>query len=71
MLVRNEERGKLVSDKYPKVRLVYGSLHDAEVLEKEAAAADIVIREFLNPDRGLDATLRGLALGSPAPGASI
>lgn len=30
---------------YPNARLVYGDLTDADVLAKEAAAADIVIRE--------------------------
>jgi len=33
-----------VAEKYPKVKLAYGSLDSADVLEKEAAAADIVIR---------------------------
>ncbi len=45
LLVRNEERGRPVVEEYPKVRIVYGSLDDADVIEKEAAAADIVIRE--------------------------
>ncbi|KAI1503197.1 hypothetical protein F5X99DRAFT_376153 [Biscogniauxia marginata] len=43
LLVRNEERGKLVSGQYPNARLVYGSLDDASVIEKEAAAADVVL----------------------------
>ncbi|TPX09326.1 uncharacterized protein E0L32_009518 [Thyridium curvatum] len=65
VLVRNEERGKLVSDKYPKVRLVYGSLHDAGVLEKEAAAADIVIHTADSADDVPSATAiaKGLAAG--------
>lgn len=46
MLVRNEERGKLVSNKYPNVRLVYGDLSASEVIAKEAAAADVVLRVF-------------------------
>lgn len=44
LLVRNEERGKPVAAAYPNARLVYGSLDDVDVIEKEAAAADIVIR---------------------------
>ncbi|KAI0594979.1 hypothetical protein F4775DRAFT_571524 [Biscogniauxia sp. FL1348] len=42
-LVRNEERGKPVASQYPNVRLVYGSLEDAEILEKKAASADVVL----------------------------
>jgi len=45
LFVRDEERGKAVADQYPKARLVYGTLDDAAIIEKEAAAADIVIRE--------------------------
>lgn len=44
LLVRNEERGKPVAAAYPNARLVYGTLDDADVIEKEAAAADIVVR---------------------------
>lgn len=45
LLVRSEEKGKKVLAKYPKVRIVYGDNNSADVLEREAAAADIVIRE--------------------------
>jgi hypothetical protein len=34
-----------VKAKYPNVKFVYGSLHDADVIEKAAAAADIVVRK--------------------------
>lgn len=44
LLVRNEKKGKQVVEQYPDVRLVYGTLDDAAVLEKEAAAADIIVR---------------------------
>ena len=44
-LVRNSDKGAKVAQEYPKVRLVYGGLDDAELLEKEAAAADIVCSE--------------------------
>ena len=46
LLVRNEERGKPVKDKYPKATLVYGTLDDAAVIEKAAKEADIVIRKL-------------------------
>lgn len=42
--MRNEERAAPVKKAYPKVRIVLGGLEDASVIEKEAAAADIVIR---------------------------
>jgi nucleoside-diphosphate-sugar epimerase len=42
-LVRNEERANLVRAHYPHVRLVSGDLADADLLEDEAAQADIVI----------------------------
>jgi N-acetyl-gamma-glutamylphosphate reductase len=44
LLVRNEEKAKLVSGQYPKAHFVYGNLDDSEVIEKAAAAADIVVR---------------------------
>lgn len=43
-LVRNSDKGAKVASQYAKVRLVYGTLDDADVLEKEAAVADIVLR---------------------------
>lgn len=43
LLVRNEDRGKLVKEKYPNARLVYGDLSDSSLLEKETAAADIIV----------------------------
>lgn len=44
LLVRSEERAAPVKKAYPNVRIVVGSLHDADIIEKEAAAADIVVR---------------------------
>lgn len=46
LLVRNEERGAPILSKYPKVRLVVGTLDSSEVIEKEAAAADVVLGEL-------------------------
>ncbi|KAH7222363.1 hypothetical protein BKA60DRAFT_327088 [Fusarium oxysporum] len=43
LLVRNEERGKVVQAKYPGARLVFGDLSDSTLLETEAANADIVV----------------------------
>ncbi|KAL8912221.1 MAG: hypothetical protein Q9171_002735 [Xanthocarpia ochracea] len=46
-LVRNSEKGAQVASQYPAIRLVYGDLDSAEVLEEEARKADIVLRKFL------------------------
>ncbi|KAK8043615.1 hypothetical protein PG993_006045 [Apiospora rasikravindrae] len=50
LLVRNEDRGKPVAERYPKVRLVYGDLDSADVIEKEAAAADVVVHTANSAD---------------------
>lgn len=44
-LVRTEEKGKQVTEKYPDVRIVQGDNDSSDLLKKEAANADIVIRE--------------------------
>lgn len=54
-LVRTAEKEKLVKDSYPDVRVVQGDNDSSDLLEKEAAAADIVIRESISKpvfDRG-------------------
>ncbi|KAI0882238.1 NAD(P)-binding protein [Annulohypoxylon maeteangense] len=68
LLVRNEERGKPVAAAYPKARLVYGSLDDTNIIEKEAAAADIVIHTADSADNEPSATAiaKGLAAGHTA-----
>ncbi|KAI0865975.1 nucleoside-diphosphate-sugar epimerase [Xylaria cubensis] len=45
LLVRNEEKAKLVSGQYPNAKFVYGNLEDSQVIEEAAAAADIVVRK--------------------------
>jgi hypothetical protein len=42
--VQNSSKGAPVAAAYPNIRLVYGNLDDAELLEKESARADIVLR---------------------------
>ncbi|KAI0126388.1 hypothetical protein BJ170DRAFT_628640 [Xylariales sp. AK1849] len=66
LLVRNEERGKLVSEQYPpsehpNLRLVYGTLDDTEVIAKEAANADIVIHTADSADN--EPSARAIASG--------
>lgn len=46
LLIRTEEKAKKVQERFPKARIVIGGLDDSEILEREAAWADIVIREF-------------------------
>jgi hypothetical protein len=43
-LVRSKEKGNLVTSQHPSVRLVYGDLDSAQLLEEETAKADIVFR---------------------------
>lgn len=45
LLVRNEKRAEPIRAKYPKMKFAYGSLDDADVVEKAAAEADVVVRE--------------------------
>lgn len=44
-LVRTKEKGTVVEAAYPRIRLVYGTLDDAELLEEESRKADIVLRK--------------------------
>ncbi|KAI9825085.1 MAG: hypothetical protein M1832_001405 [Thelocarpon impressellum] len=43
-LVRNSDRGAALASQSPKIKLVYGGLDDAKLLEEEAKKADIVLR---------------------------
>ncbi|RDW84035.1 NAD(P)-binding protein [Aspergillus mulundensis] len=46
LLIRSEDKAKTVRSRYPKARIVSGGNDDAAALEREAAWADVVIREF-------------------------
>ena len=48
LLVRSEEKAQAVSSEYPKARIVLGSLDDTDIIRREAAWADIVIRKCLH-----------------------
>ncbi|KAI1352544.1 nucleoside-diphosphate-sugar epimerase [Xylaria sp. FL0043] len=65
LLVRSEEKAKLVSAQYPNVKFVYGDLDNAEVIEQAAAAADIVVHTADSSDHVPSATAiaKGLAEG--------
>jgi uncharacterized protein YbjT (DUF2867 family) len=64
-IVRNSDKGAKVAAAYPKVKLVYGDLDSADVLEEEASKADIVyqfanvsLSAFREPEPSVD---RGLS----------
>lgn len=46
-LVRNKEKATQLVNQFPKVRIVYGDLDSADILEEEAAKADIVYRQYI------------------------
>ncbi|KAF7541983.1 hypothetical protein G7Z17_g11839 [Cylindrodendrum hubeiense] len=68
LFVRNEERGKPISARYPDVKFVYGNLSDSTVLEKAAAEADIVIHtaNSADDDSSARAIAKGIAAGHTA-----
>ena len=47
-----------MASQFPRVRLVYGNLDSAELLEEEARKADIVLREALQPSSRVRALKR-------------
>ncbi|KAI0400590.1 nucleoside-diphosphate-sugar epimerase [Xylaria palmicola] len=65
LLVRSEEKAKQISDQYPNVKFVYGGLDDSEVIEKAAAAADIVVHTADSSDHlpSAKAIAKGLSKG--------
>lgn len=60
-LVRDQARGESLKIAYPNLQLVYGTLDDAEVLENEAANAEVVLH-FASSDHvgAAEAISRGL-----------
>lgn len=44
-LVRSSEKADQVKAQYPNIRIVLGDLDNSQLLERESAAADIVLRE--------------------------
>jgi len=67
-IVRNSDNGALVAAAYPKIRLVYGTMDDASVLEEESAKADIVIHTADSSDNlpAAQAISKGLACHPPS-----
>ncbi|KAB8343035.1 hypothetical protein FH972_022629 [Carpinus fangiana] len=60
-LVRNSDKGAAIAKDYPRVRLVYGDLDSAELVEKEAADADVVAN-FASADHlaGINSIIAGI-----------
>lgn len=45
--MRNSDKGAQIASQYLRVRLVYGDLDSAELLDEEAQKADIILRKAL------------------------
>ena len=52
-LVRSKEKAEAVKQAFPNLRIVLGGLDDSEILEEEAAKADIVLRTTFLAQRAL------------------
>ncbi|KAL4971005.1 NAD(P)-binding protein [Aspergillus stella-maris] len=65
LLIRSEDKAKTVQSAYPKVRIVIGGNDDAEVLEREAAWADVVVHTADSSDHAgaANALSKGLVQG--------
>jgi uncharacterized protein YbjT (DUF2867 family) len=48
-LVRDSQKAALIAIHYPQVEVVFGTLDDAELLERESARADVVLSTFVQP----------------------
>jgi len=46
VLIRTEEKAKLVKEKYPRVNVVIGDLDSSDLIKEQASKADIVLRRF-------------------------
>ncbi|KAG9662957.1 NAD(P)-binding protein, partial [Aureobasidium melanogenum] len=67
-LVRTSEKGKSVTDKFPKVKTVQGDNDSSDLLKKEASKADIVIHtaDASDHEGAAKAIAEGLASGHSA-----
>ena len=45
-LVRDSDKGAQIASRWANIRLVYGDLDNANVLEQEAKRADVVLRKL-------------------------
>ncbi|KUI60279.1 dTDP-glucose 4,6-dehydratase [Cytospora mali] len=65
VLVRNESKAAPVKQRYPNIRVVYGSLDDSKLLEEEAAKTDILVHtaDASDHEGAAKAFTAGLAAG--------
>ncbi|KAK2937243.1 NADP-binding domain [Fusarium oxysporum f. sp. vasinfectum] len=68
LYIRSEDRAKIISEKYPKVKFVYGDLASTDVIEKAASEADVVVHTGESADSlpAAKAIAKGLASGHSA-----
>lgn len=43
---RNQDRAKVIAEKFPDVKFVYGDLGSVDIIEKASSEADVVVRMF-------------------------
>jgi len=46
VLIRTEDKAKVVKEKYPHVRVVIGDLDSSDLIKEEASKADVVLRKL-------------------------
>lgn len=68
LLVRSEERAKPIKEAYPNTKFAYGGLDDADLVQKAAAEADIIIHTAESSDHEVGAKniAKGIAAGHSA-----
>ncbi|KAH7256594.1 hypothetical protein BKA59DRAFT_552360 [Fusarium tricinctum] len=68
LYIRNEDRAKVIAEKYPNVKFVYGDLESTDVIEKAASEADVVVHTAESADSGPAARsiVKGLTAGHSA-----
>lgn len=47
-MVRDSEKAALIAMHYPQVEVVFGTLYDAKLLERESTTADVVLSTFVH-----------------------
>lgn len=54
-LVRDKAKGERIATMYPKIKIVYGDLDSAQIIEEEARKADIVYSTWAHIPQERDA----------------
>jgi nucleoside-diphosphate-sugar epimerase len=63
LYVRNQDRAKIIAEKFPDVKFVYGDLNSVDVIEKAASEADVVVHiaDSADAPEAAKAIAKGLA----------